>query len=61
VNASPIVARTKAIAIFAGLREMQQIIAARAKVKSKEAFEAALLSNLIGQIPASTNDAYFKE
>jgi hypothetical protein len=61
VNASLIVARAKAIAIFAGLREMQLIIEAYAKVNNKEAFEAVFLSNLIGQIPVSMNDAYFKE
>jgi hypothetical protein len=40
---------------------MQLTIAAHAKVNNKKAFEAALVSNLIGQIPAAINDAGFKQ
>jgi hypothetical protein len=40
---------------------VQLTIAADAKVNNKEAVEAALGSNLIGQIPASINDPGFKQ
>jgi hypothetical protein len=40
---------------------VQLTLAAHAKVSSKEAFEAAFVLNLIGQIPASRNDAGFKQ
>jgi hypothetical protein len=51
----------EADAIFARLVEVQPTNAAHAKVKNKEGFEAALVLNLIGQIPASINDAGFEK
>jgi hypothetical protein len=58
---STIFARTEGAAIFAGLKEVQLTIAAHAKVNSKEAFEAILVSNLIEQSPAHINDVDFKK
>jgi hypothetical protein len=61
VNVSTIVARTGGDAIFAGLIDLQLTIAAHAKVNSKEAFEAAPVSNVIEQSPAHINDVDFKK
>jgi hypothetical protein len=57
VKASKVMTRTEGATIFAGLVEEQPIMTARVDVDGEELFETALLSNLIGQIPASINDA----
>jgi hypothetical protein len=54
-------ARAEADAIFTGRVEVQPSMAAYAKVKNKEGFETALVSNLIRQIPAPINDAGFRK
>jgi hypothetical protein len=61
MKASKIVTRTEGAMIFAGLAEVQPIMAARVDADGEEVLETALLSNLIGQIPASINDAGFKQ
>jgi hypothetical protein len=61
VNVLTIVARTQADAILGWLIQVQLTLAAHAKVNSKEAFEATLALNLIGQIPAPINDADCKK
>jgi hypothetical protein len=61
VNSSRNVARTEAAAIFAGIMEVQPIIAAHEDVDCKKVFAVVFLSNLIGQIPAPIKDANFKQ